>query len=1231
MNEAKIRIREEELLKLVLDFLKSRNLFVSMRTLEKESGVVNSPYTDDILFLRELILDGDWDEVLMFAQPFDGLADFNAKQFKYLILKQKFLELLSLKSHVVGRQGTNSIEEVMKTLKLLEETCPSKEEYSNLCWLLTVPNLSERSEFKDWTLDNSRLKCFNAVLEVIGKVLRPHKRAKKQNSMASKDRLLQLIVKGLFYETSIEYCQGKATSPNFNGSSELSVRTNLLQGIADDYSANLLSWIKSLKNDVFTQPFEQVSVEIVLEKSSKAEKNLRHSIDVPKKTKNDEDIVFRSLVSLDLENRQNGVSKLLRQSPSTSTHFPQYPSSGLQLQRKVDYQNKTDKTTSDKDVTEKTEPDLMFVLQGSKNVPDNQPRNGSKEFCFSQRDKNKEIGGSQEQDAAFGKKFDAISMMKNETDLLKNSILSKERTLSVEKAVEEESFKRTQESTEDDLHKKEEKKRRESVMKKLEEYENRKKKMQMQLEQMSQGLTKSDAVFDEKGPEAPPVVKAEDPLQEKELSLHRHYVAAKDFVTDYNTAVKEEKPESSMKKLSGEEVTDETYKTKDILQKPLLQSRNDKQLIVKVESNSQNNVKSPEEEKIKPATIESKTPKNIGYVVSLSDGSGKISTSTPKAKKRSKTETPPLGASPVKPLVTGHNTPKAVPKKSIRTDTNQSRLMKDMPGDEHEAGQIAVKEAHMEGDVSFEGKENAPGDGDFSRKGPMINGVRRTLANQPQPAAEPIEALQTKRSDQKSGKENAPGDGDFSRKGPMINGVRRTLANQPQPAAEPIEALQTKRSDQKSVISKAPGNTKSKTDGDNTAKALESKGQETKPLMKQTEIVPPNKGPGPKIKMRDGTKVLVTELLKSREEIKNATANNQKCDTVDQEESAQTTCNKEDVELRESNTTLQFSPVSVLEDAQAIRAVCFHPDGKLFAVGSNSKILRICTAKTFQPVISNESEGVPQPSTVFKRNKYHKGSIYCVTWNPLGDIIATGSNDKSIKILRFDPDNCVQDGSESELNIHNGTVRELSFAPDKPAILISGGAGDGAVQITDCATCQTIGSLRGHTGNVMSVFAGDGDIVATGSTDNTLRLWDLRSHRCIDVILVGDSSPASVALSCNGSYLASGQEDGCILLYDISAGRTLQSFRLHQEDCRSVRFSPDSKYLLTGSYDTDVSILHTEGDLESIVPRHYKVACHKDKVIQCRWHPNRYAFLSSSADRTAVLWSSGQKRNLFFS
>lgn len=38
----------------------------------------------------------------------------------------------------------------------------------------------------------------------------------------------------------------------------------------------------------------------------------------------------------------------------------------------------------------------------------------------------------------------------------------------------------------------------------------------------------------------------------------------------------------------------------------------------------------------------------------------------------------------------------------------------------------------------------------------------------------------------------------------------------------------------------------------------------------------------------------------------------------------------------------QYKPISMLEDTQAIRSVCFHPSGQLHAIGANSKIMRIC-------------------------------------------------------------------------------------------------------------------------------------------------------------------------------------------------------------------------------------------------------------------------------------------------
>lgn len=47
-----ISLKEAEVIKLMLDFLNSRKLHISMLALEKESGVINGLYSDDMLFLR---------------------------------------------------------------------------------------------------------------------------------------------------------------------------------------------------------------------------------------------------------------------------------------------------------------------------------------------------------------------------------------------------------------------------------------------------------------------------------------------------------------------------------------------------------------------------------------------------------------------------------------------------------------------------------------------------------------------------------------------------------------------------------------------------------------------------------------------------------------------------------------------------------------------------------------------------------------------------------------------------------------------------------------------------------------------------------------------------------------------------------------------------------------------------------------------------------------------------
>ncbi|XP_031431349.1 WD repeat-containing protein 47b isoform X2 [Clupea harengus] len=320
----------------------------------------------------------------------------------------------------------------------------------------------------------------------------------------------------------------------------------------------------------------------------------------------------------------------------------------------------------------------------------------------------------------------------------------------------------------------------------------------------------------------------------------------------------------------------------------------------------------------------------------------------------------------------------------------------------------------------------------------------------------------------------------------------------------------------------------------------------------------------------------------------------------------------------------QFVAVSTLEDTQAVRAVAFHPSGGLYAVGSNSKTLRVCV---YPDVLKGRETGpAREPEVCFKRIKHHKGSIYCVAWSHCGQLLATGSNDKCVKVLPFNADTCNASGPDLEFSMHDGTIRDLTFmeGPESGgAILVSAGAGDCNIYTTDCQRGQGLHALSGHTGHILSLYSWGGWLIASGSQDKTVRFWDLRVPSCVRVVgtaLHGSGSAvASVAVDPSGRLLATGHEDSSCMLYDIKGGRTVQTYRPHSSDVRSVRFSPGAHYLLTGSYDGKVMVTDLQGDLTKPLP--VTVAGeHVDKVIQCRWHPQDLAFLSSSADRTVTLW-----------
>ncbi|GMT02699.1 hypothetical protein PENTCL1PPCAC_24873 [Pristionchus entomophagus] len=887
-------ISESDILKAILEYLEMKGLHITQLSLERETGVINGDYSDDLLFLRQLIIDGQWDNALDFVEPLKHLENFDFRGFRYNITKYKFFELLCIKLEPGPMHDNDfAVEELVECLKDLEHIAPSPEDYRQLCAMLTLPKLSDHDMLKHWNPSSARIECINKVRPLISAFLPPPSTTAQVRNSAVNDRMVSLLVKGIFYEACVDYCQSQAIGDSrgiesgpIPSSSLLSTRPRLAPT-----DLSLISWLEIVGREQFAMPFQQ--------------KSLDFRIDPLKKPK--------------LE--AQWTEQILAAPIKPGGAFPH-----------------------------------AMVPTG---------KSGALKFTE--------------------------KMMSQSLNFMPNTV--------------------------------------------------------------GMGGSMTGSIFPPPN-RVHPMSQSTAPSIGFSITPHTASANGNESLMQQSALIENLFEKSVHTKSSRPGGTDQ-----------------EKYHIFYLSKN--NNCVAPQV--IAPVMAQSFNGQMGG-----DGGTGIARRQLDEITRRSLPPSSQRQSSlpPVPELST--------PGMFYSTPMTQSRLFQEFASRQLPRHILPMYDQRMQQQQHMQPMQQM----DYVNAPPL--GYAPQSSPQPQTAR-------------------------------PVSMVPQSEAYPPQP-------------------------------------------QSARPLS-----YPPSSTSG---------------------------------------------------------MPVQFVPVCRYEDSQAIRAVAFHPTGRFFAIGTNSKQLHICR---YPDVRKHRSSEAPRtPEVLLSRPKQHRGSVYCLGFNPTGELLATGSNDKSLRLMAFNAEAC-KIGAEMELNVHDGTVRDVIFLDDqsstRSSVLVSGGAGSCHLHLSDCNSGQTFSALRGHTAPILGLYtwaSSGGNQFVSCSQDKTIRFWDIRQSTPTNVIAPGgkisNAPVTSVCVDPSGALLVSGHEDASVTMFDIGGGRVLQTFRPHADEVRTVRFSNAAYYLLSASYDRRIVITDMRGDLMNPL-MYLPVAEHTDKVIQCRWHPYDFSFLSTSADRSAVLWA----------
>ena len=275
----------------------------------------------------------------------------------------------------------------------------------------------------------------------------------------------------------------------------------------------------------------------------------------------------------------------------------------------------------------------------------------------------------------------------------------------------------------------------------------------------------------------------------------------------------------------------------------------------------------------------------------------------------------------------------------------------------------------------------------------------------------------------------------------------------------------------------------------------------------------------------------------------------------------------------DANTGSQRKLITPAEDYTSPTVIAFSPSGECFCTASH--LNRICIWDALTADCIGTLSG-------------HENKINSIQFSADGTMIVSGSSDKTVRVWDVHNRCLIQvfDGHKPNplvitQKLDEGDVYSVSFSHD--GMLVASGSGDNTIKLWELSSGRNVATLRGHADLVQCVaFSPDGASILSCSADKSTRLWAVGSGAEVRRFVRHSSSVNTVSFSPHGDFILSGscaERDakrrcvrGSLMLWETQTGRMLAEFTGHNSSVVAVTFSPSGRFALSGSLDKTLKL-----------------------------------------------------------